>query len=218
MLKLLANLEARTNRMLAMQIEVYNETVRIHGLVLKNADMKATVAEIQKAQVQAVKESEIISEANKAMKLMETEGSAVAFARVLEEVRQDMIAVQKRLDAAVVDTDTQSIEENIIAMLKEMSLALKKAQQDQQPMPPMPPGPPPPPAKPGDEKLIDLIAELKLIRALQMQVNTRTQMYGKKDMGEQAANPLVQAELKQLAARQAKLQEMLAKIASGGNQ
>jgi len=214
MLKLLANLEARTNRMLAMQIEVYEETKKIHGLVVKNNNQK-TVAEVQKSQQQSQKEAEIILEANKTMKLMETEGSAVAFARVLEEVRQDMIAVQKRLDAAVVDQDTQSIEEYIIDMLKQMAAALKKAQQDQQPMPP---GPPMPPGqqKPGDQKLIDVIAELKLIRSMQMQVNSRTEMYGKAHPGE--LNPLVQAELKQLASRQAKLQEMLAKIANGNNQ
>jgi len=96
-----------------------------------------------------------------------------------------------------------------------MAAALKKAQQDQQPMPP---GPPMPPGqqKPGDQKLIDVIAELKLIRSMQMQVNSRTEMYGKAHPGE--LNPLVQAELKQLASRQAKLQEMLAKIANGNNQ
>jgi hypothetical protein len=127
-----------------------------------------------------------------------------------------MIAVQRRLVAAVVDRDTQEIEENVIAMLKDMVLALKKAQQEIQQNQQNPP--PPSANKPGNQKLIDLLAELKLIRSMQLQVNTRTKMYGGRSPGEQAADPLVQAELRQLAQRQAKLQEMLGKIASGANQ
>jgi len=76
----------------------------------------------------------------------------------------------------------------------------------------------PMPMKPQNQKLIDLIAELKLIKAMQTQVNNRTKMYGDKDPGKQAKDEILQAELKQLSARQAKLQEMVDKIASGSNQ
>ena len=129
--KLLANLEARCNRMLAMQTEVYNQTKFIHETITKNSGQKAT-ADVQKSQQQADKEGEIVNEADRCLKLLETEGTAVAFSRVLEEVRADMVAVQRRLGVTIVDTDTQGIEENIIAMLKEMIAALKKAQQDMQ--------------------------------------------------------------------------------------
>jgi hypothetical protein len=216
MLKLLANLEARCNRMLAMQVEVYEATKAIDGIITKNNGQK-TNAEIQKTQQQADKENEIITEANKALKLLESEGSAVAFARVLEEVRQDMIAVQRRLGDIRVGQDTQLIEENIIAMLKDMVLALKKAQQDMQQKQQNPP-PPGQQQKPGNQKLIDLLAELKLIKSLQLQVNSRTRMYAGKYKGEQTADPLIQAELQQLSQRQAKLEEMVNKIATGGNQ
>lgn len=213
--KLLANLEARCNKMLMMQTEVYNTTKAIHDTVTKNGGQKAT-ADVQKSQQQADKEGEIVAEADRCLKLLETEGSAVAFTRVLEEVRADMVAVQRRLGVTIVDTDTQAIEENIIAMLKEMIAALKKAQQDLQN--------PPPPGNPNNnnnkpnQKLINLLAELKLIRSMQQMVNSRTQMYGKKYQGEQAADPIIDAELKQLAQRQAKLQDMINKIASGENQ
>jgi hypothetical protein len=216
MLKLLANLEARCNRMYAMQVEVYEATKAIDGIITKNNGQK-TNAEIQKTQQQADKENEIITEANKALKLLESEGSAVAFARVLEEVRQDMIAVQRRLSDIRVGQDTQLIEENIIAMLKDMVLALKKAQQDMKQKQQNPP-PPSGQQKPGNQKLIDLLAELKLIKSLQLQVNSRTRMYAGKYQGEQTADPLIQAELQQLSQRQAKLEEMVNKIATGGNQ
>jgi hypothetical protein len=214
-LKTLAALEARCQRMLALQIEVYEATKAIHAGVVKNQN-QVTTADRQKSQQQADKENEIVAEADKALKLLSSEGSAVAFARVLEEVRGDMQAVQRRLFDARTEPETQAIEENIIAMLKDMVQALKKAQQDiqngqgqqgqQQ-------------AKQNNpQKLIDLLAELRLIRAMQMQVNDRTKMYAGKYQGEQTADPIIQAELRQLAQRQAKLQDMVQKIATGANQ
>jgi len=213
MKKLLANVEARVGKMLQMQIDVYNATVAIDGSITKNGGAK-TVADTQKAQQQGDKEQEIVFEADRALKLLESEGSAVAFARVLEEVRQDMIAVQRRLSQSVVNGETQEIEKNIIDMLTEMKEALKQAQKDQEPQPPKEgkPGE----SKPQDKKLIDLIAELKLIRSMQVQVNKRTEMHGKK--ADQVADPLIQGEIRQLSTRQAKLQDMLEKIAAGANQ
>ena len=215
-LGLLANLEARCGLMLSLQIEVYEATKAIDGVVLKNNGAKSN-SEIQKSQEQADKELKIVGVADAALKLLESEGSAVAFARVLEEVRVDMAAIQRRLNDTYVGKDTQGIEENVIAMLKEMVQALKKAQEDikqQQGQPPPPPGSPP---KPGDKNLIELVSELKLIRSLQVQVNGRTKGSAESYKGEQAADPIVRAELQQLAERQAKLQEMLTNIATGRN-
>lgn len=214
--KLLANVEARCQRMLAMQIEVYENTKKIDGDRLKNGGEMDT-AQRQRSGQQSDKENEIVAEAERCLKLLESEGSAVAFAKVLEEVKQDMIAVSRRLNSAVVDKDTQAIEENIIAMLKEMVEALKKQQQSMN-QPPKPPGEGGQPPKPPNQKLIDLIAELKLIRSLQSQVNMRTKMYGDKEKAEQSKDPNVQLELRQLSARQQKLQEMIEKIAGGENE
>ncbi|QEL14027.1 hypothetical protein [Limnoglobus roseus] len=213
MLKTLAALEARCNRMLSMQIEVYEGTKVVHNGVVKNNNQKTT-ADHQKSQQLGDKESEIVAEAEKAMKLLESEGSAVAFAGVLEEVKGDMQAVQKRLAATWVDTDTQAIEENIIQMLKDMIESLKKAQQE---IKKSQGEPPPPGGKPGPKPLIDQLAELKLIRAFQTQVNSRTKMYATKYTGEQASDPIVQNELRQLSQRQAKLQDMIQKMATGAN-
>lgn len=216
MLRTLAALEARCNRMLALQVEVYENTKAIHAVVVKNNDQKTT-AEIQRSQQQASREQEIIVEADRALKLMESEGSAVAFAQVLDEVRGDMQTVQRRLEAAYVDTDTQLIEENIIAMLKDMVQALKQAQEDikdqQNQQQQQQQG-----NNNQNQPLIDLLAELRLIRAMQVQVNGRTVMYAKKYDGEQTVDPIIEAELKQLALRQARLQDMIHKIVTKANQ
>lgn len=224
LLQLLANLEERIGRMLRMQIEVYEETKKIHANVVKNK--QKTTADIQKSQAEADKELAIIAEAEKALKLMEGEGTAVVFAGVLAQAKEDMHAVHKRLNEGRVEgrtpddlaEGTQLIEEDIIEQLTMMKEALKKARQDleNQQNNPMP-SDPNAGGKPNN-KLIDLINELKLIKMQQEQVNKRTISYSKQDPGEQAKDPLIQAELRQLAERQRVLQEMLHKIATQANQ
>ena len=213
--KLLQNLEERVGRMLKMEIEVKASTEGIDKTV-KALGSKPAVAEIQKSQAEADKQSAIIAEAEKTLKLMEGEGTAVVFAGVLNQVKGDMESVQKRLNEARVGEDTQQIEQDVIDQLKMMLEALKKAKQDleNKPSEPKPGDPPPPP----NNKLLELLAELKLIKFQQETLNKRTVMYHKQDPGEQAKDTLIQAELARLAANQKVLQEMLHKIATQANQ
>jgi hypothetical protein len=215
MAKLLANLEERVGRMLRMQIEVKAATVNIDNGIKKNKGQKTT-ADFQKSQVEAEKEMAIIAEADKALKLMEAESSAVVFAGVLREVKGDMESVQRRLNEGRVEEQTQIIEQDIIDQLTMMKEALKKARQDLENQQNKPPSDSPP-GKPN-QKLIDLLNELKLVKSLQEQVNKRTIGYAKQDPGEQANDPLVQAELRQLSDRQKVLQDMIHKIATQANQ
>ena len=211
----LAGLEARCNRMLQLQTAVYEATKLIDSAVQKAGGTKAT-ADIQKAQSQADREREIVVEADKTLDLLKAEGSAVAFAGVLQEVRVDMAGVQQRLTGADVGAVTQEVESNIIALLKEMAAALKKQQQDmqqqQQQQQQSQSGPQP------NQALVNKIAELKLIRSLQSQVNSRTKLHGAKSPGEQTADLQTATELRALAARQIKIQEMLTALATGANQ
>jgi hypothetical protein len=211
-LKKLENLEQRIARMLSQQIEVRDATKTIEDRI--KATKQKTTAEVQKAQAQADKEAGIIAEADKAMQLIEGDGSAVVFAGVLGLTRQDMQAVYKQLEKADTGEATLLLEDQIITQLQKMLEALKKAQQDlKNPPPPPPPGQPNP--NQGNQSLIKLIEQLKLLRELQLQVNERTVVFGKLAMGEQATDPFLQDQLKQLSERQKLLQDMLHKIASG---
>lgn len=212
--RLLANLEGRVARMLAMQREVYENTKAIDAQVQKNADKKPSKAEFQKSQTQSDREGEIIGEADRAIDLLKSEGSAVAFPQVFEEVRKDMQRVKERLNKAIVDGDTQMIEVDIIKALEEMLAALKKAQQDlknSQQSPPGQSGEPPP------QKLLDEIAELKMIKALQVRVNERTTKYGQRYKGEQADEEQIKSELRDLGERQEKIESMVKDIVLGKN-
>jgi hypothetical protein len=70
-----------------------------------------------------------------------------------------------------------------------------------------------------DQPLVDQIAELKMIRALQMRVNTRTQRYSKllADGVEQASEPDLVEALKRLGEREEKVHEITRDIVVGKN-
>jgi hypothetical protein len=56
-----------------------------------------------------------------------------------------------------------------------------------------------------------------MIRALQFQVNNRTQVYGQRYTGEHAAEPDIQKELVNLAQRQERIYEITNNIYKGNN-
>jgi hypothetical protein len=128
-----------------------------------------------------------------------------------------MFRVKERLHDANVGEDTQQIEQDIIEALTHMRDALKKAQQELGKQPPGPPGSPN--NDPQLQRLLDEIAELKMIRELQKQVNSRTKRYGDKSAGaEQSDDGQIKKELKDLGERQEKIETMVNALATKKNQ
>jgi len=213
--RMLANLQARCQKMLDLQIYVQDGTTRVAKEIDKNADKQATRDQKQDSLKLSDKEKDIVTEATKAIEMLEAEGSAVAFPEVFQQVREDMKNVQRRLGVVDVGKVTQGVEQDIVDTLKEMIEALKKARQelDNKKSPPSN-GQPPPNV---DQKLLDQIAELKMIRSMQVRVNNRTQLYGREYEGEQAAIPRIRQELHQLSDRQDRIFEVTNRIAKGDN-
>ncbi|HEV8062954.1 MAG TPA: hypothetical protein VGP68_23945 [Gemmataceae bacterium] len=212
--RLLAALQVRCERMLAIQIEVYESTVRVEKAIEQNPDKKASRTEEQRSLQLSDREQEITRQAASALQLLEAEGSAVAFVEAFLQVRDDSQHVTRRLGKADVAAVTQTIEQDIIATLKEMVEALKKAQQDMQNKKQQQPGAG---QQQSNQNLIDILAELKMIRSMQIRVNSRTTTYGRQYTGEQAANPDIQRELENLAERQKKIFDVTNSIARGKN-
>ena len=166
-----------------------------------------------------------------ALKIINEEGSAVAFAEVFKQVSGDMETVVKRLARTDTGKITVQIEDDIIETLKEMIDALKKARQDNKNPPKDSKPKPSQQGPPQDQRLIDLLAELKMIYAMQRRVNARTTLYGKQYEGEQVPPPEkaktkeekehlenIQKELKDLSDRQKKIGGVTKDIATGKNE
>jgi hypothetical protein len=210
--RVLAALQARCEKMLMMQQQVLGGTQDTEKVIQRNSDKKPTRENKLEALKLADKEKEIVQEANKCIDILEAEGSAVAFPEVFQQIRQDMIHVQKRLEITDVADVTQGIERDIIDTLKEMIEALKKARQENSEPSKGGKG-----GKAGDQKLLELIQELKMVRSLQQKVNKRTTEHGKRYAGEQANDPAVIRDLRQLSERQMRIQEIVSRISKGDN-
>jgi hypothetical protein len=209
--RVLALLEARFKKMLQMQQEVYEGTLRLDGVP---AAERTHNHEIEASRM-SNKESLIVVEVDKAALLLREDGSAVAFPEAVEQLRDDMQQVVTRLAQAKVGKMTQGIEEDIIAALKEMVEALKKAIKEQSDKQKPPKGKP---GQPQEPPLVDTLAELRMIRALQMRVNTRTNRYSKMIEGEQADNAELVDALRRLAERQERIHRVTRDLQMGKNQ
>ncbi len=152
--------------MLESQLKIYEETQRLSRITDDKRDNQLVI----QAGKLSLEQRRLVGEADKALLLLREEGSSVAFPETVEQLRADMDQVAERLAQVQVERITLGLEEDIIAALEEMIEALQKAikeadQRQQQPETPQSPDP-------QDQPLVDAIAELKMIRALQMRVNT----------------------------------------------
>ena len=110
---------------------------------------------------------------------------------------------------------TQSIEDEIIGALEEMLESLKQVQKkrDDKKKKQPPDQQQQQSNNPENEPLVDSIAELKLLKTLQLRINRRTQSLAKQannqeDIVGQIADPGLMIELEDLAGRQQKIHEV----------
>jgi hypothetical protein len=204
--RVLAALQARVERMLQLQLAVFAGTLQLDANIAKSADKKPSRADEQKSAELSQMEDLIAVEAGKALQLLETEGSTVAFPEIFTQLRDDTRHVSRRLGKADVGTVTQLIEKDIIGILREMVEALKKTEDNLVATPR--PGPGKPPEKSKDPRLVEPVSELKMVRAMQVRVNRRTSSYGDQYPGEQAKVPEIKKELGNLADRQKRIADI----------
>jgi hypothetical protein len=212
---MLTSLEARFAKMLLMQIQVHVDTT----LLAKTGKNAWTARHFGKARELSVQQESIGVEAGKALMLLKEEGSSVAFPKGVEQVRDDMLTIAGRLGRNDVGELTQSIEKDVIESLEELVAALQsEIENRKKPEAQRQRGQRPRSGEPPDKQLVEQLAELKMLRSLQLRVNRRTKQIGRLIRGEQATNDDLAAQLQALARRQAEIQEATYILASGRNQ
>lgn len=215
--RVLAMLEGRFRKMLAMQQDVYEGTLKLLRVPEESRDEEIAI----RANQWSVSQRKIVLEAERALTLLHEEGSSIAFPETVEQMRDDMQQVADRLAATRVDRITQGVEEEIIQTLEELIAALQQAQKDLEEQKQRQQQPPPP----GDEQeepLVDAIAELKMIRSLQMRINARTKRYSQllddeDDLVGQAAETELQEAISRLGEREAKVHQITRGLVLGKN-
>jgi len=204
-------LEARFKQMLDGQRFVYLHTKRLDRVP---ASQRSHEHEIEAGRL-SQKESLLVLEADRALLLLREDGSSTAFPEAVSQIRDDMQQVVLRLAGANVGPITRDIEEAILRSLEEMITALERAISQQQARRSQQQ---PPQGQPQDPPLVDQLAELRMIRALQVRVNQRTARYSKLIDGEQTGDADLLDALHRLARYQARIHRITRDLESGKNQ
>lgn len=208
--RMLVLLEARFRKMLAAQIVVYEQTKSLDATM---AHAKQHELEIASGRLSR-KEQLIIRDADRALILLREDGTSVAFPEAVEQAREDMQAVADRLAEVKLSAITQALEEDIIAALEETLAAMQQALKElrEQKASQQKGG-----GEPGEQPLVDQLAELRMIRALQMRINRRTKRYGEMIEGQQALEAELLEALDHLADREERVFRATLDLHQGAN-
>ena len=210
--RMLASLEARFQRILANELKIYDGTIKLAKIEHAAWEPKHRSQSRELSQQQ----DDVILDVQKAMTLLKEEGSSVAFPEAVGQVRDDMRTVSGRLANEDAGELTTAIEQDIIDSLKEMIEALQKEIEKQREKANEPPKPGQQ-GQQGDQDLVDQIAELKMLRGLQLRINHRTKRLGRMVQGEQTEDPQLIEQLRTLGQRQARIQQATYDLATGRN-
>lgn len=209
--RMLVLLEARFRRMLDEQVAVYEETKKLDAAAANVPEHELEIASGRLSR----REKLIVREADRALVLLREDGTSVAFPEAIEQARDDMQQIAERLNRVKTDMITQGMEEDVIAALEETLAALQQALEnlrDQKAQQQQGGGPP------GEQPLVDQLAELRMIRALQVRVNRRTEQFGAMIQGEQALENELLGMLDELALRQSKVFQATRDLETKANQ
>jgi hypothetical protein len=210
----LVDLETRLKRMYDLEKTIRDQTEKLANLTGEDKDRQL---EIQ-ANKLSIEQMKVVMEGQRALLLLQDEGSSQAFPEALEQVNRDAQMVAKRLVAADVSSGTQGIEDEVLGALEEMLESLKQVQkkreeqkQEQQGGGQQVGG------NPEDQPLVDKLAELRLIKTLQLRVNRRTDRLASEsnssnDLVGEVGDPQLREQVQELSTRQQKIQDVTREI------
>ncbi len=194
----LRDLEARFREMLSKQRPINDSTLALDQL---GRERFGRAEELQLADLSAAQRA-LAEQAATCLHILDEEGTTIAFPRVVEQLAEDMTASADRLAGLDVGAITQTIQQEIVDTLEQLLEAVKKMQQENEQQAGQP--------NSGNKEppLLPPSAELKLLRASQLRVNTRTTAITESAAkGEEAPQAAAEA-LRKLAARQVECAEI----------
>jgi len=201
--EVLRALEERFTAMLAVQRELSAQTKTLHGtrgnVITANGELPtALVAKIQGI---ADGESGLEVEAGDALKLLEEDATTAVFPPMVEELRDQLVAVAKRLVGRDTDSGTQEAQREVEELLTMLINALRKVIEQRE-------GGQCKGQCNGKPPLVPFSAELKMLRYLQERVNKTT-----KEFDGRAPAAKNTAESDAMSKKQARVQELMRRLA-----
>ena len=209
--RLLVQLEARIRGMLKAERGVLADAEKLSAVAAVQAERERQLEAARLSREQGA----ITADAAKALMLLRDDGTAAAVPQALEQVHDDSAEAAARLTRGDVGRDTLGLLGDLVVGLEEMLAAIEKAQQAQQADEASPAGGRA--SAPGEQPLVDKLSELKMLRSLQLRVNTRTQRLSRlvDAAEEQPGEPELRAVLGRLAERQRAIERATRDIVEG---
>jgi hypothetical protein len=188
----LRDLEARFRDMLARQRPINDSTVELDQTGVENF---TRADELRLADLVA-QEAKLAEDAASCLHILDEEGTTIAFPHVVGQIAEDMKTVADRLAASKVEVVTQTIEREIVEALEQLLEAVQKMQQENEQNSQQAS------SQDSEPPLLPKSAELKLLRASQERVNTRTETIESSAAAGEESPQSAASSLKKLAQRQ----------------
>lgn len=161
----LRDLESRFREMLGKQQAINEATVRLDET--GREDFRR--AEQLEAADLSARQRTLSDDAASCVHILDEEGTTIVFPRIVGQLSQDMLTVADRLRDFRVGALTRTIEAEIVDTLEQLLEAVQRMQEENEQQGGGDGG-----SSDSDSPLLPPSAELKLLRASQLRVNTRT--------------------------------------------
>jgi len=196
--ELLAALEARFRAMLAQQLEVNKGTLALAELGASNwkRSDQLELAELSR------KQKWVGDQADQTMQILVEEGTTVVFPQIIEQVRDDGREVAGRIGSADVGPGVQATQGELEQAIRDLLGAVKKMQEELQQQENQGGG------GGGNQPLLPGSAELKLLRACQLRVNSSTETLQSDKLRPEVPSADIASRLEKLAKRQQDVSKM----------
>ncbi len=209
--RLLVQLETRVRLMLRAERGILTAVEAL----IANTAMSDRERQLEGVRIGREQE-DVTGEATRALALLRDDGSAVAVPEALRQIHDDCVQAASRLSRGSINGETTGIVKDIVAGLEELLAALEKSRREQEQRQ-QGGGAQGRSAEPGEQPLVDKLAELKMLRSLQLRVNGRTQRFSQllDDGAERATEPELREALARLAERQRAIETAARDIVTG---
>jgi hypothetical protein len=216
--RILAYLRERTTHMLTEQRRVRKETesldLKLKALRLASASSGAEAAidrkDRQTAATLAENEKDLQLVAMDLADLLIEVGSTLVFPDLVSEIADDLGNLHGKLERIETGELTQRIQKDVESALEQILAALEEAQK--KPAPPNPNNGRQNPS--GMGPLLAKSQELKMVRALQLRVNKRTQEFHLDRPETAELSPELKIQCQTIARKQTEVERILRKVAS----
>ncbi len=202
----LRDLEARFREMLSTQRIINDATIRIDKVGQSAGGERQEFRRAEQLQLAdlSTQQRALAQQAATCLHILDEDGTTIAFPRVVEQLSEDMTTVADRLAGYRVGVLTQTIEREIVETLEQLLEAVQRMQQENEQQgggQPGDGGDDPPPLLPPS-------AELKLLRAGQIRVNTRTEVIESERIEQTDSREAFAKALRKVATRQVQCAEI----------